>query len=183
MGICVVIIAIIVNIMSIDYFENNPELFVSKLYFDLKMKADELSLGITNRKLMFDPCGSIVWDDHEYVVLYVLSELDRFYDELMPYLKSFDIREDIFKDLLNYQRNIMRKPNDESATIKLSYDIHKYLKNIYVNDYHTLEKKEHTLRLLDSNVMNNWPDFGKFVVWYGRMGWSSYKDDIREIEK
>lgn len=167
----------------IDYFENNPELFVSKLYFDLKMKADELSLGITNRKLMFDPCGSIVWDDHEYVVLYVLSELDRFYDELMPYLKSFDIREDIFKDLLNYQRNIMRKPNDESATIKLSYDIHKYLKNIYVNDYHTLEKKEHTLRLLDSNVMNNWPDFGKFVVWYGRMGWSSYKDDIREIEK
>ena len=31
----------------------------------------------------------------------------------------------------------------------------------------------------DSKVMKNWKDFGKYVIWYGRMGWSSYKDDIK----
>lgn len=165
---------------AIDYFEDNPELFISKLYFDIKEKSNELSKGIINRKLMFAPCGEIVWDDHEYVVLHVLSELDRFYDEMLPFLKSYNIASDVFEDLLNYQRNIMRKPLDETKSVSLKYDIHNYLKDSYVNNIHPLSKKEHTLVMRDSNVMKNWQDFGKFVVWYGRMGWSSYKDDIRE---
>ena len=122
-----------------------------------------------------------MWDDHEYVVLHVLSKLEVFYDEMYDFLKSFDIDDDIFDSLYEYQKNIMRKPDDAEKTVKLSYDIHSYLKNIYVNAYHPLEKKEHTLIMRDSNVMNNWQDFGKFVIWYGRMGWSSYKDDIEMI--
>lgn len=166
---------------AIDYFEANPDLMISKLYFDIKRHADELSLGITNRKLMFAPCGEVVWDDHEYVVLHVLEKLDRFYDEMLPFLKSFDIEEDVFTDLLNYQKNIIRRPLDKEKTVKLKHDIHSYLKNVYVNALHPLEKKEHTLIMRDSNMMNNWQDFGKFVIWYGRMGWSSYKDETEEI--
>lgn len=165
---------------ALDYFEKNPELLISKLYFDVKDKSDELSLGITNRKLMFDPCGEIVWDDHEYVVLHVLSQLDRFYDEMLPYLRSYNIDNEIFEDLLGYQKAIMRKPSDESQKVSLRHDIHTYLKDIYVNNIHPLEKKNHTLIMRDSKVIDNWPDFGKFVIWYGRMGWSSYKDDITE---
>ncbi len=166
---------------AIDYFESHPDLMISGLYRDIKSHADELSLGITNRKLMFGPCGEVVWDDHEYVVLHVLSQIDVFYEEMYDFLKSFDIDDDIFDSLYEYQKNIMRKPDDSEKTVKLSYDIHSYLKNIYVNAYHPLEKKEHTLIMRDSNVMTNWQDFGKFVIWYGRMGWSSYKDDIEMI--
>ncbi len=165
---------------AIDYFENNPDLFTSKLYFDLKGKANDLSLGITNRKLMFEPCGEIVWDDHEYVVLNVLAQLDRFYEEMMPFLQSFNIDSDVFEDLINYQKAVMRKPWDEVKTVELKYDIHNYLKDIYVNNYHSLTKKNHTLVMRDSDVKDNWKDFGKYVVWYGRMGWSSYKDDVKE---
>lgn len=166
---------------ALDYFEKNPKLMISKLYFDIKRHADELSLGVTNRKLMFGPCGEVVWDDHEYVVLHALENLEKFYDEMLPYLRTFDIEDDIFEDLLNYNKNIMRKPLDEEKVINLNYDVHSYLKDIYVNNVHALEKKAHTLKLRDGNVMTNWPDFGKFVIWYGRMGWSSYKDDVQEI--
>ncbi len=165
---------------AIDYFEDNPELMVSGLYRDIKIKSDELSLGITNRKLMFEPCGEIVWDDHEYVVLNILAKLEQFYDEILPFIKSFDIDDDIFDDLLNYQMAIVRKPWDEEKTVELNYDIHSYLKSVYVNNIQSLKKKKHTLVMRDNNVMNNWQDFGKFVIWYGRMGWSSYKDDITE---
>ncbi len=164
----------------IGYFENNPDLFITKLYHDIKEKADELSLGITNRKLLFKPCGDIVWDDHEYVVLQVLAQLDRFYDEILPYLQSFNIPSDVFEDLLNYQRNIIRTPLNEEKTVTLKYDIHSYLKNIYINNYTQLEKRPHTLIMRDSDHISDWEKFGKFVVWYGRMGWSSYKDDITE---
>lgn len=166
---------------AINYFENNPELMISKLYFDIKRHADELSLGITNRKLLFPPCGDGVWDDNEYVVLHVLGNLEQFYDEMMLFLKSFEINDDIFNDLLEYQKNILRRPCDDKKTVTLNYDIHSYLKNIYVNNVGPLKKKKHTLEMRDSNVMNNWHDFGKFVVWYGRMGWSSYKDDVAVI--
>lgn len=166
----------------IDYLEDNAELFISKLYFDIKSHASELSLGITNRKLIFSPCGEIVWDDHEYFVLHVLQNLEKFYEEIIPYLKSYDISNYIFEDLLLYQKSIIRRPNDEKHLINLNYDIHNYLKNIYVNNYVPLLKKEHTLLLKDSDVMDSWKDFGKFVIWYGRMGWSSYKDDISELQ-
>ena len=164
----------------IEYFENNPDLFITKLYYDLKEKANELSLGTTNRKLLFKPCGDIVWDDHEYVVLQVLAQLDRFYDEILPYLEGFGISKDIFEDLLNYQRSIMRTPLNEEKTVEMNYDIHSYLKNIYVNNYQNLEKRTHTLVMKDSDHISDWEKFGKFVVWYGRMGWSSYKDDVTE---
>lgn len=165
---------------ALDYFENNSELFVSKLYFDIKRHADELSAGITNRKLMFAPCGEIVWDDHEYVVLNAISQLDKFYEEIVPYLETYDIPEDIFEDLLKYQKNIIRTPFNEEKKVKLRYDIHNYLKDVYVNNIHSLEEKEHTLVMRDSNHITDWKDFGKFVIWYGRMGWSSYKDDVKE---
>lgn len=163
----------------IEYFESNPEFFITKLYNDLKDKANGLSLGTNNRKLLFKPCGDIVWDDHEYVVLQVLSQLDRFYDEILPYLESFGIENDIFEDLLNYQRSIMRTPLNDKKIVPMRYDIHSYLKNIYVNNYQKLQKCDHTLVMKDSDHISDWEKFGKFVVWYGRMGWSSYKDDVR----
>ena len=133
---------------AIDYFESEPDLFVSRLYFDLKNKAEELSLGITNRKLMFEPCGEIVWDDHEYVVLNALSQLDIFYDELIPYLESYGIKKDVFADLLNYQKAIMRKPSDELQSVELSYDIHSYLRQIYVNNYQPLAEKKKNVHIV-----------------------------------
>lgn len=166
----------------IDYLENNPDLSASKYYFDIKEKSTELSLGITNKKLIFKPSGEIVWDDHEYFVLNVLSDIDLFYKEINNFLKQYAIEDDIFEDLLNYQKSIIRTPFEETQCVSLKYDIHKYLKAVYINDYKKIEKRTHTLVMRDSKVYNNWQDFGKFVVWYGRMGWSSYKDDVFYVD-
>ena len=160
----------------ISYFEENPHLFVSDMYNEIRHHADEISQGINNKKLLFEPSGDVVWDDHEYIVLNFLAEKDRFFSDMIPYLKSFDIPEDIFANLLDYQKNIMRTPCDEYQEINLDYDIHNYLQSIYINEHKPLKKLTHTLRLTDTDVMSNWQDFGKFVIWYGRMGWKSYKD-------
>ncbi|MBQ6420939.1 MAG: radical SAM protein [Clostridia bacterium] len=162
----------------LDYFEENPELFPAKLYAEIKRHAEEQSLGQINRKLIFDPCGDVVWDDHEYVVLHILEQPERFYADMLPYLRRFGIPEDVFEDLLSYQKAIMRRPLDEAHTVSLSYDVHGFLRDCYVNDVHPLRERRHRLTLRDSNVQKNWPDFGKYVIWYGRMGWSSYKDDV-----
>ncbi|MBR2589648.1 MAG: radical SAM protein [Clostridia bacterium] len=165
----------------IEYFEANPDLFISKLYFEVKQHAIEQSVGANNRKLIFEPCGDIVWDDHEFMVLHILQKLDLFFTEMLQYLETFDIPQQIFSDLLIYQKSILRRPNNEEEKISLAYDIHSFLKDVYVNKPHPLEQKEHQLKLKDTCVQSNWRDFGKIVVWYGRMGWSSYKDEITEL--
>lgn len=166
----------------LNYLEDNPELFVSGLYSEIKKKTEDLSLGKANRKLTFGPCGDIVWDESEYMVLNVLSQFDLFYEEMAPFLKRYGIPDDIFDDLLAYQKAVMRRPGDELCEISLSYDIHKYINDIYENKHKSPEYRPHRLQLKDSNVYDTWQDFAKFVVWYGRMGWSSYKDNITEID-
>lgn len=165
---------------AMTYLENNPQLFTSGLYMKIKEKAEKLSRGIQNEKLLFEPTGGIVWEDHEYFVLNSLSDTDRFYDDMMPFLKSFGIADDIFSDLLTYQRAVLRKPFESETEIRLSYDIHSFVSDIYLNNMHGLEKRDNTLILKDSKPYNNWQDFSKFVIWYERIGWASYKDDIKE---
>lgn len=167
----------------IDYFENNPALFTSRLYFEIKAHAKEQSIGTDNRKFVFEPCGDIVWEDHEYIVLQILNQPDLFYSDMMEYLKKYKIPEDIFLDLIAYQKSIMRRPDDEEQIICLKYDVHGFLSDVYINKIHPLKKKKHILSLRDTKVQRGWRDFGKYVIWYGRMGWSSYKDDITYFQK
>ena len=165
---------------ALTYLEENPMLFTAKLFAEIRNHADEQSRGINDRRLIFAPCGDIVWDDHEYAVLHILERLDDFYGEMLPYLRRFDIAPDIFDDLFAYQTAIIRRPNDPVARVTQSYDVHGFLNDVYVNQSHPLDKRPHTLVMRDTDVKTNWPDFAKFVVWYGRMGWSSYKADVAE---
>ncbi len=162
----------------LDYFEENPDYMISGLYAELKQHADDLSSGVKNARLTFEPFGDAVWDNNEYVVLHSVMNLERFYEEMIPFLKKFNIEKDIFDDLLKYQMNIIRTPFSSENIITLNYDIHGYISGLYVNKKTELKKMLHTLVLKDSDFKNNWIDFAKYVVWYGRMGWSSYKDDI-----
>ena len=164
----------------ITYFENNPGLFASRLCLEIKAYAQELAQGKTLRKMMFKPCGDVVWDCHEYYVLNALSDLDTFYGDMLPYLLSFGIDGDVFEDLLNYQKSILRTPLSSENEVTLGHDIHTFLSDVYVNNIHPLEPKKHTLIMCDSDPATDWVTFGKKVVWYGRMGWASYKDDVKE---
>jgi hypothetical protein len=75
----------------------------------------------------------------------------------------------------------LRKPNEKKNITDLHYDIHKFLTDVYLNQIHKLEPKEHKLVLRDSHPQPNWIEFGKYVIWYGKLGWASYKDDIEEL--
>ena len=163
----------------LDYFEENKDLFVSSLYSEVKNRTEDISLGKKINALVFKPSGDIHWTECEYVALKALEKFDLFFEEMEPFLKKFNIPEDVYNDLMAYQKAIIRRPGDKEQEISLKYDLHNYFERIYLNEYHKLEKREHKLLLTDSTVYDNWPDFSRFVVWYGKMGWSSYKDNIK----
>lgn len=162
----------------IEYLESRPSLFTSSLCRVIRQDAEEQSRGGRKAKLTFAPCGDVVWDDHEYMVLNILERLDEFYADMSDYLLSFGIEKEMYDSLLAYQKAIIRRPGDEKQTASLHYDIHGFMTDAYVNNLHSPARMEHTLTLCDSDPISDRPLFGKKVIWYGRMGWSSYKDKI-----
>ena len=165
----------------INYFDSNPDLFTSKLFFDVREYVTEQYNGdYKTKRLTFAPCKGATWEGSEYMVLHILEKIDLFFDEMLSYLKSYDIPTEIFNDLISYQKSILRKPNEKECAVELNYDVHGFMTDVYINQIHSLEPKKHKLILKDSHPQPDWIDFGKYVIWYGKLGWSSYKDDISE---
>lgn len=162
----------------IDYCEKRPGLVLAKVIEEVRKDALQQSVGGSKYKLQVKQTGDVIWNPHEYIVLNLLEDIDGFYLEIRPYLESFCIEKDVFGDLLAYQESILRKPREEERTVDLDYDVHGFLTDVYVNNVHPLKKKRHRLVMRDTAPSPDWKHFGKYVIWYGHMGWASYKDDI-----
>ena len=155
---------------------------IAALYQKIKTYVLDLSRGYNNKKLLFAPCGDIVWEESEYIALCLREHLDEFYDAMRLYLASIGFEREILEDLLCYQRQILRMPGVAESRCELRYDVHGFLHDAYRNDYHAPRPRRHTLILRDSAPCPDWQTFGKQVVWYGKMGWGSYKDSVEIID-
>lgn len=163
-----------------EYIENGNTPFFEELYNTVKASFAEIAKG-KNPRFFVPFVGNLVWDHYEYMFLHVSGSFDRFYDEMHPYLKGIIRDETVFSQLLAYQKAVIRKPCEERSECETEYDFHDYFKRIYVNKYSPLEKGRFKTVFTDSNPVYNWEEFGKRVVWYGKMGSKSYKDDVEVI--
>ncbi len=165
-----------------EYIESGNAPFTNGLYQTVKASFRELAKGI-NPRFYVPFVGNLVWDHYEYMFLFISGSLDKFYDEMMPYLRSVISDENILSQLLAYQKAILRKPNEIQSECITEYDFHSYFKNIYIDKYTSPEKGCFRTVFRDSNTVDSWEEFGKRVVWYGKMGSKSYKDDVEVIKQ
>ncbi len=160
-----------------EYIENGNAPFFEEFYNTVKISFAKLADGETPK--FFVPfVGNLVWDHYEYMFLHVSGSIDRFYEEMLPYLRTVINDDEVLSQLLSYQKAIIRKPSEETSECVTEYNFYEYFKNIYINKYSALEKGVFKTVFTDSNPVHGWEDFGKFVVWYGKMGSKSYKDSI-----
>lgn len=160
-----------------DYIESGNAPFTNELYQTVKESFAKLAEGINPR--FFVPfAGNLVWDHYEYMFISISRDYEKFYAEMMPYLRSVIDDENVLSQLLAYQKAVLRRPNEEKYECETEYNFHDYFKNIYVSKYLPPEKGRFRTVFTDSNPVHSWEDFGKFVVWYGKMGSKSYKDVI-----
>lgn len=160
-----------------EYIESGKAPFTNGLYQTVKESFAKLAEGINPR--FFVPfAGNLVWDHYEYMFISISRDYEKFYEEMLPYLRSVIADENTLFQLLAYQKSVLRRPDEEKCECETEYNFYGYFKNIYVNKYSPLEKGGFRTVFTDSNPVHNWEDFGKFVVWYGKMGSKSYKDVI-----
>ncbi|MBQ2842501.1 MAG: radical SAM protein [Clostridia bacterium] len=160
-----------------EYIESGNAPFTNELYQTVKNSFAKLAEGV-NPRFPVPFAGNLVWDHYEYMFLYISANHEKFYDEMLPYLRSIIADEAVLSQLLVYQKAVLRRAGEESSECETEYDFYGYFKNIYVNKYSALQKGRFKTLFTDSNPVYSWEDFGKYVVWYGKMGSKSYKDAV-----
>lgn len=163
-----------------DYLGKNPQLNLAKDYGRICHYADDMSRGINEIRLFMPFSQDILWEPDEYIVLNALQDREHFYEEITPFLKQFDYDDEIFDDLIQYQKAVVRLPNEKNSTVTLRYDIDKFINNVYLQRADMPEKRANRVTATDNDLQTNWPDFAKYVVWYGHLGWRSYKDEVKK---
>ena len=123
--------------------------------------------------------GHIVWSYSEAMYLDVVLGFEDFYQEIEQFLASFCIEEQIYTDLICYQKSIIKMPHISEQKISLTYDFNNYFQHIYLNEKKALALKPNTTLTRDPKCWDTWIDYARENVWWGR---NENRNIITDIE-
>ncbi len=122
--------------------------------------------GIVDRRF-----GNIVWPLEEGGFLKIIVDKNRFYDEITLFVRKFIENKDLVKDLVAYQKKIIKEPYEyvPSIMFSINYDLHSYLESAYEGEKCELEEGKFFYQVLRENVYEgNLEEFAREEVWYDR---------------
>ncbi len=111
--------------------------------------------------------GNVQWPFEEYIYLCIIYEIDRFYDEIKEFLRSFISDEDIFEALFLFQKRMMKTPFGEDFSIKEKYNFFEYF-NLLLDGKKAVLKKSERIFDIKTCPFPSWELYAKIVAWYGR---------------
>ena len=119
----------------------------------------------------------ITWPYDEAMLLEIIYNLDAFYEEVKPFLDSFAMDSQISDNIMRYQKGLMVTPYKNNCEVDFEYDLYSYFKTALANKPTSLVKKDCRINFYAENIPNEWKDFARQIVWYGRRN----KKSIREV--
>ncbi len=151
----------------IDFFYTKPESVAGRALHNIEAKLDEVlgekgTLSISDERF-----GTILWTFEEYLFLCLTYEADKFYAEAEGFLKGFGISDEVFEELMRFQRGITKQPFAQNADFELSYDLLGYFRKIIDGEKPALEKKRNTVTIA-AKPFDSWANFARVVAWYSR---------------
>lgn len=162
----------------IKYFENRAGVIgetIRRISECIKSTAEGIvDLSYINREF-----GDITWPYEEAMLLDYIYKLDDFYNEALEYIDTYDVEPEILAELMSYQKNFIVVPYNNDIIVSFKYDWEMYFSGIFSNKKVQLKKKNTTLRFFSEDVPEQWREYAKKVIWYGRRN----KKTIRTVER
>lgn len=134
--------------------------------------------GVVDLSYINREFGDITWPYEEAMLLDYIYKLDEFYKEAKEFLLTFGIDSFVMEELMSYQKNLIVTPYGNDIKAQYCYDWKSYFYNILANRDAELEKREVTLRFFADDVPDDWKNYAKKIIWYGRRN----KKTIRTVE-
>lgn len=118
--------------------------------------------------------GNILWPTEEGSYLEILTQLDEFYSQLYVFFRQIGIDEKMISQLELFQKNIIRKPFDKNHCVSFEYNFADYFSANQSGKFVKLERCSSEFQVNVKKEYDNWPDFAREIVWYGRKGGSTH---------
>lgn len=154
----------------LKWAEENPETVAGKATGWLSGKYDDILAGHGTLTYYDEKFGDLTWPLEEGLFLQIVFENEKFYNEVKDFLNSYSIGEKIFKDLITYQKNVIKRPGAAKTVLNLNYDFASYFSKIYENSYTGLSEEKTQTEIQGVSFSEDWPGFAKEIVWFGRKG-------------
>lgn len=150
----------------LSYILDAQGTFLQKIFLDFENRFSDTKTGdwiYSNKDF-----GDIGWYFDEAAFLELLRSEDLYWKNILPFLSNFHISADIFKDLLNYQKFIIRRPNNVWPNAEFTYDFSSYFDKIYCDSYHSLTACKCRVRINTKIFTSSWKEYAMKIVLSGK---------------
>lgn len=162
----------------IEWAKNHPDSICGSVHNWIEGKYTDI-LNNSGSLTCFEPeFGDITWPLEEGAFLKIISRHSDFYEEISPFLKEYFDDEAFYDELMAYQKAVVKKPGSSQIILELHYDFYDYFNGIYSNDYRKLKKADTKLSFNLSDIPQDFKEYAKKTVWYGRKGGQIIVSDI-----
>ncbi len=146
------------------YKENNG--FINRFFKDLYLrKADTDTADWTYTRDVFGTTG---WYFEEGAFLEMVYNSDAFWDEIREFLLKFPIDKEIFGDLFNYQKSLVRLPGVDEVTVESKYNFYRYFDAVESNLDPVLSRVNARLHIISSKNIESWEEYAREIIWFGK---------------
>lgn len=166
-----------------EYFENALsyynfytkllEFFLSSegsLVYDLLNTFSEALKDTVSGQWMYENplLGEITWFFEEGLFLEIIMNFERFWQEIIPFLKSLGVEDKLLNELISYQKSLVKLPGEEDKIFNFSYDFNSFFASAYKNTATRLQKTPTLVKTITSSTPKSLKEYAKELVWYGR---------------
>ncbi len=151
----------------LEYILSNPETVAGRIFAKISSCLDDVLSETGTLSCSDERFGKVLWPFEEYAYLCTVYEADDFYDEISGFLKSFNIEECVFNELLKFQRNMPKRPFIEKLSFDVLFDFADYFIKALDGKKPLLLKGNYRISI-NTKPYTSWESFSKEVAWYGR---------------
>ena len=150
----------------LNYIFSDKSKYIYELFEEIRWKTEHTDVSDwCYQKDIFSKVG---WYFEEGIFLDLIYNRDVFWNDIEDFIKALGIEEDIYNELLNYQKKILRLPNTETVDVESEYDFYTYFENIYDDRWSPLEKKATKLHITLEKKIDSWADYAREIIWFGK---------------
>lgn len=151
----------------LEFALGNPDTVIGRAFTEICNKLDDVINEKGTPNCVDARFGSIMWTLEEYAFLFTVYESELFYSEIYTFLSQYFDDLEFMKDLLNFQKRMLKHPFDADISFESGYDFADYFKKIMNSENASLRKVRCSFSL-KNKPFSSWEHFARIVAWYGR---------------
>ena len=151
----------------LDFALSNPDTVIGSVFCKIRGYLDAVTEEKGTLCCTDERFGKVQWPFEEYAYLCMVYDSENFYGEITDFLEKFGIDKEIYIQLLDFQKKIIKKPFDEKIVIDYAFNFVEYFMKLIDGKEAELGKENIHIEL-EAKPFDSWSKFARIVAWYGR---------------